>query len=84
MVVDFWLTLYYNLSMENISEKDLERCIDILNNTGGIIKQNKLKQPIPQEQEIGIKMWNEVVRYTNKQLEEIIPILKEYNETNKK
>ena len=52
--------------MENISEKDLERCIDTLNNTGGIIKQDKLKQLTPQEQEIGIKMWKEVVRYTNK------------------
>lgn len=70
--------------MENISEADLEKCVDILNNTGDIIPQSKLKQLTPQEQEIGIKMWNEVVRYTNKQLEEITPILKKYNETNKK
>lgn len=70
--------------MENISEADLERCVDILNNTGGIIPQGKLKQLTPQEQETGVKMWNEIIRFTNKQLEEITPIIKKYNETNKK
>lgn len=70
--------------MENISEQDLERCINILNNTGGIVKQDKLKQLTPSEQRLGVKMWNEILNFTNKQLEEITPILKKYNETNKK
>lgn len=29
-------------------------------------------------------MWNEIINFTSKQLEEITPILKKYNETNKK
>lgn len=53
----------------------------LLNNTGGIVKQDKLT---PTEQITGGKMWNEILNFTNKQLEEIIPILKKYNETNKK
>ena len=67
--------------MENISEADIERITNILNNTGGIVKQDKLT---PTEQITGGKMWNEILNFTNKQLEEIIPILKKYNETNKK
>lgn len=70
--------------MENISEQDLERCINILNNTGGIVKQDKLKQLTPAEQRMGAKMWNEILNFTNKQLEEIAPIIKAFNETNKK
>lgn len=74
--------------MENISEADIERITNILNNTGGIVKQNKLKQLTPTEQRTGVKMWNEILNFTNKQLEEITPILKpilkKYNETNKK
>ena len=61
--------------MENISKEDIERCVNILNNTSGIT---------PQEQETRVKMWNEIIRFTNKQLEEITPIIKKYNETNKK
>ena len=70
--------------MENISEADIERLTNILNNTGGIVKQDKLKQLTPAEQRLGVKMWNEIINFTNKQLEEITPILKKYNETNKK
>lgn len=70
--------------MENISETDIERITNILNNTGGIAKQDNLKQLTPTEQRLGVKMWKEIVRYTSNQLEEITPILKKYNETNKK
>lgn len=70
--------------MENISEADIERLTNILNNTGGIVKQDKLNQLTPAEQRLGVKMWNEVINFTSKQLEEITPILKKYNETNKK
>lgn len=70
--------------MENISEVDIERITNILNNTGGIVKQNRLKQLTPAEQRLGVKMWNEIINFTSKQLEEITPILKNYNETNKK
>lgn len=70
--------------MENISEADIEKITNILNNTGGIIKQDNLKQLTPTEQKTGVKMWNEILNFTNKQLEEITPILKKYNETNKK
>lgn len=77
--------------MKNISEADIEKITkitNILNNTGGIVKQNNLKQLTPTEQRTGVKMWNEILNFTNKQLEEITPILnpilKKYNETNKK
>lgn len=74
--------------MENLSEADVERIANILNNTGGIVYQDKLKQLTPTEQRTGVKMWNEILNFTNKQLEEITPILnpilKKYNETNKK
>lgn len=70
--------------MENISEADIERITNILNNTGGIVKQDKLKRSTPAEQRLGVKMWNEIINFTNKQLEEITPILKKYHETNKK
>ena len=70
--------------MENISEADIERITNILNNTGGIVKQDKLKQLTPAEQRLGVKMWNDIINFTNKQLEEITPILKKHNETNKK
>ena len=39
--------------MENISEADIERITNILNNTGGIVKQDKLKQLTPAEQKLG-------------------------------
>ena len=39
--------------MENISEADIERITNILNNTGGIVKQDKLKQLTPAEQRLG-------------------------------
>lgn len=67
--------------MENISEADIERITNILNNTGGIVKQDKLT---PTEYRLGVKMWKELVNFTSKQLEEITPDLKKYNETNKK
>lgn len=70
--------------MENISEVDIERITNILNNAGGIVKQNRLKQLTPAEQRLGVKMWNEIINFTSKQLEEIILILKKDNETNKK
>lgn len=70
--------------MENISEADIERITNILNNTDGIVKQDKLKQLTPAEQRIGVKMWNEIVDFTSKQLETVTPFLKKYNETNKK
>lgn len=70
--------------MENLSEADIERITNILNNTGGIVTQNRLKQLTPAEQRLGVKMWNEIINFTSKQLEEITPILKKYNETNKK
>lgn len=70
--------------MENISEADIERLTNILNNAGGIVKQNRLNQLTPAEQRIGVKMWNEILNFTNKQLEEIAPIIKAFNETNKK
>lgn len=70
--------------MENISEADIEKIINILNNTGDIVKQNRSKQLTPAEQRIGVKMWNEILNFTNKQLEEIAPIIKAFNETNKK
>lgn len=70
--------------MENISEADIEKITNILNNTGGIVKQNRSKQLTPAEQRIGVKMWTEILNFTNKQLEEIAPIIKAFNETNKK
>ena len=70
--------------MENISEADIEKITNILNNTGGIVKQDRLKQLTPAEQRLGVKMWKEVVNFTSKQLETVTPILKKYNETNKK
>ena len=70
--------------MENISEADIERITNILNNTCGIVKQDKLKQLTPSEQRLGVKMWNDIINFINKQLEEITPIGKKYNEANKK
>lgn len=70
--------------MENISTSDIERISDILNNAGGIVKQDRLKQLTPAEQRVGVKMWKEAVNFTSKQLEETISILKKYNEANKK